>query len=423
MFNVKRKPSVLGGTMIIAGTAIGAGMLALPTISAGMWIWYSLGLLVLTWFMMLLSSQALLEVNLYYHPGSSFHTLVLDNLGKFWNLVNGLSVAFVLYILIYAYVSGGGSMVVHISLVAFDYEPPKLLASLLFAILLSGCVWWSTYLVDRFSVVMIGGMALTFVFAMSGMLSEMKMSYLLDLNHDNNPYGIFVFVAFSTYLTSFCFHASVPSLVKYFGKEPKKINKCLVYGTLIAFVAYVIWNIACDGNIERSDFKNVIAAGGNVRHLVEAASLNLNGAFLLRMLEGFAFLAVSTSFLGAGLGLFDYMADLCGFDDSRLGRTKTLLVAFVPPIVAGMIHPDGFLLAIGWAGLAATIWSVIIPALLLRASRISRKELRQCTSNLALEHNFRVKGGSWTIYSLLIFGCVVGVCHILFVFNWLPMYK
>lgn len=93
MFNVKRKPSVLGGTMIIAGTAIGAGMLALPTISAGMWIWYSLGLLVLTWFMMLLSSQALLEVNLYYHPGSSFHTLVLDNLGKFWNLVNGLSVA------------------------------------------------------------------------------------------------------------------------------------------------------------------------------------------------------------------------------------------------------------------------------------------------------------------------------------------
>lgn len=141
------------------------------------------------------------------------------------------------------------------------------------------------------------------------------------------------------------------------------------------------------------------------------------------MLEGFAFLAVSTSFLGAGLGLFDYMADLCGFDDSRLGRTKTLLVAFVPPIVAGMIYPDGFLLAIGWAGLAATIWSVIIPALLLRASRISRKELRQCTSNLALEHNFRVKGGSWTIYSLLIFGCVVGVCHILFVFNWLPMYK
>ncbi|WP_290455789.1 aromatic amino acid transport family protein [Helicobacter rodentium] len=419
MFNLNRKPSVFGGTMIIAGTASGAGMLALPTISAGMWIWYSLGLLVLTWSMMLLSSQALLEVNLHYNPGSSFHTLVLDNLGKFWNLINGLSVAFVLYILIYAYVSGGGSMVVHISMVALDYEPPKLVSGLFFALLLSGCVWWSTYVVDRFSIVMIGGMVLTFVFAMSGMLSEIKMSRLLDLNFDGNPYGIFVFVALSTYLTSFCFHASVPSLVKYFGKEPKKINQCLIYGTLIALFAYTIWNLACDGNIERTAFKDVIAAGGNVSHLIEAASLNLNGAFLLRMLEGFAFLAVATSFLGAGLGLFDYMADLCGFDDSRLGRTKTLIVAFAPPIIAGMIYPDGFLLAIGWAGLAATIWSVIIPALLLRANRIARAAQKAESQT----NDFRVKGGNWTIYALLVFGCVVGVCHILFVFDLLPMYK
>ena len=79
-----------------------------------------------------------------------------------------------------------------------------------------------------------------------------------------------------------------------------------------------------------------------------------------------------------------------------------------------MIYPDGFLLAIGWAGLAATIWSVIIPALLLRANRITHS---------ALGINYRVKGGNWTIYTLLVYGCVVGVCHILFVFNWLPMYK
>ncbi|TLD86722.1 aromatic amino acid transport family protein [Helicobacter sp. MIT 05-5294] len=418
MFKIGHKPSVFGGTMIVAGTAIGAGMLALPTISAGMWVWYSFGLLILTWFMMLLSSQALLEVNLHYNPGSSFHTLVLDNLGKFWNLINGLSVAFVLYILIYAYVSGGGSMVVHISIVAFDYEIPKTLASLLFAILLSGCIWWSTYAVDRFSVIMIGGMVLTFCFAMSGMLSELKMSYLLDLHHDDNAYEIFVFVALSTYLTSFCFHASVPSLVKYFGKEPTKINQCLVYGTLIAFFAYAVWNVACDGNIERTAFKEVIAAGGNVRHLIEAASLNLNTAFLLRMLEGFAFLAVATSFLGAGLGLFDYMADLCGFDDSRLGRTKTMLVSFVPPIIGGILYPDGFLLAIGWAGLAATIWSVIIPALLLKSHRIARQANAQDSKT-----DFRVKGGNWTIYALLGFGCVVGVCHILFVLDWLPMYR
>ncbi len=33
-------PSFLGGAMIIAGTAVGAGMFSVPTVSAGMWsIW------------------------------------------------------------------------------------------------------------------------------------------------------------------------------------------------------------------------------------------------------------------------------------------------------------------------------------------------------------------------------------------------
>ena len=34
---IKKSPSLLGGAMIIAGTAIGAGMLANPTSTAGVW--------------------------------------------------------------------------------------------------------------------------------------------------------------------------------------------------------------------------------------------------------------------------------------------------------------------------------------------------------------------------------------------------
>ena len=34
--------------------------------------------------------------------------------------------------------------------------------------------------------------------------------------------------------------------------------------------------------------------------------------------------------LGVTLGLFDYLADLFGFDDSALGRFKTALLTFIP---------------------------------------------------------------------------------------------
>ena len=51
-----------------------------------------------------------LEANLHYPTGSSFDTIVKDLLGKGWNIINGLSVAFVLYILTYAYITSGGGI-------------------------------------------------------------------------------------------------------------------------------------------------------------------------------------------------------------------------------------------------------------------------------------------------------------------------
>lgn len=404
-----RKPTVLGGTMIIAGTAIGAGMLGLPTISAGMWFSWSMLALFGTWALMLLSSQALLETNLHYEPGASFNTLVKDTLGRNWNMVNGLSVAFVLYILIYAYVSGGGSIVRHMCDAVFGFEPEKTVAGIAFSLLLTACVWWSTWIVDRISVIMMIGMVVSFFLSMTGMLSHIKIGFLTDAGGSGGE-AVFALVALSTYLTSFCFHASVPSMVKYFGKDPRSITKCLVYGTVIALACYLVWILAADGSIPRDGFKSVIAAGGNVGDLLKAAGTD-SGGFIRRTLEGFAALAVATSFLGAGLGLFDYMADMLGFDDSRMGRTKTTLVTFLPPTIGGLLWPDGFLIAIGWAGFAAAVWSVIIPALMLRASRKKFPSAMYATP-----------GGSLTVPVLLCYGVVIAICHTLMVLGVLPAF-
>lgn len=53
------------------------------------------------------------RANLNYRIGSSFDTITKDLLGKGWNLVNGVSIAFVLYILTYAYISASGSILHH----------------------------------------------------------------------------------------------------------------------------------------------------------------------------------------------------------------------------------------------------------------------------------------------------------------------
>lgn len=404
-------PPVLGGSMLVAGTAIGAGMLGLPMISAGMWFYWSTALLVISWFMMYRSSQALLEVNLHFQPGDSFHTLTMALLGKKWSAVNGFSVAFVLYTLVYAYVSGGGSVVQHALTPILGIAPPRLLTSLIFALLLAACIWWSSRTVDRLSIILMGGMVLTLFVSICGMLGNLHLDTLLDVNGNGGQF-IFVWCAVSTYLTSFCFHASVPSLMKYMGNDGATINRCLRYGTIIALACYFIWILSADGLIPRSDYRQVIAAGGNVGNLLAAAGSNLGNGPVVRFLEAFSLLAVATSFLGAGLGLFDYMADLCNFDDSRLGRTKTMLVTLAPPMTCGLIWPDGFLPAIGWAGLAASVWSVIVPAMLLYTCR------RRFIVDM-----YAVPGGLVNVPLLILYGILVGVCHTLFVFDLLPMYQ
>jgi Amino acid permeases len=146
--------------------------------------------------------------------------------------------------------------------------------------------------------------------------------------------------------------------------------------------------------------------------LVQALSGVLNSRSLDLLLVVFSNFAVASSFLGVTLGLFDYLADLFGFDDSAGGRFKTALLTFTPPVVGGLLWPNGFLYAIGYAGLAATIWAAIVPALLASASR------KRFGSPA-----FRVWGGKPMIVLILLFGIGNAVIHLLSSFNLLPVFS
>ena len=106
----KHVPTRFGGMMIIAGTAIGAGMLANPTATAGVWFSGSIVILLYVWLCMYVSGLMLLEATLHFPQGASFHSVVRGLLGPGWSLVTGLAVAFVLYSLTYAYIFVGGGL-------------------------------------------------------------------------------------------------------------------------------------------------------------------------------------------------------------------------------------------------------------------------------------------------------------------------
>ncbi len=404
-------PSMVGGAMIIAGTAMGAGMFSLPTVSSGMWFNWSLACLLITWFCMVHSCLMILETNLNYPVGSSFDTFVKDILGKGWNVACGVSVVFLFYILLYAYISGGGSIVIYTLESTLGAAPPPKVASLIFALCLAFIVWFSTKAVSRVATILLGGMVSTFFIAMSDLTFSVRPSILFNTLEANPAYLPFVFAALPFFLTSFGFHGNVPSLMKFYGKDPLKIRNCILYGSLLALFVYVLWLVSTLGNIPRHEFRQIIAAGGNIGVLLGAVSDVVDGQAMEVLLTVFANLAIVSSFLGVALGLFDYIADRFNFDDSAKGRTKTALVTFSPPALGGLLFPDGFLYAISFAGLAATLVTSIVPALLVRQGR------RRFDNSL-----YRVWGGDGLVYLIILFGIVYGACHILAMVGWLPVY-
>ncbi|WP_340608733.1 tryptophan permease [Xenorhabdus bharatensis] len=405
-----KRPSILGGAMIIAGTAVGAGMFSIPIVTSGVWFTGSIILLVYTWVCIYFSSLMILEANMNYPCGASFHTITKDLLGKGWNILTGLSITFVLYILTYAYISAGGSIIFRN--LSNIIPLPQAGTGLIFSFIVAFIVWLSTKAVDRLSTILIGGMVITFIMSVGGMFTEVKPAILFDQTNTETSYLPYALMALPYLLTSFGYHGNVPGLVKYYNKDVKAITRSMLYGSLIALTIYILWQFAIQGNIPREAFKQIIADGGNVSDLLNQMDNVSGNETINQLLNAFSYMALSSSFLGVSLGLFDYLADFFGFDDSHTGRLKTALMTFIPPTVLALLFPNGFLYAIGFAGLAATIWAVIVPALMARASR--RRHLQA---------SYRAPGGNILIIFIILFGLINAVVHILSLFKLLPSYR
>ncbi len=98
-----------GSMLIIAGTTIGAGMLALPLASAGLGFGVASILMLLLWGLMSYTALLMLEVHQHAPAHATLHTLAHKLLGRKGQLLASLAMMFLLYALCAAYIAGGGA--------------------------------------------------------------------------------------------------------------------------------------------------------------------------------------------------------------------------------------------------------------------------------------------------------------------------
>ncbi len=412
--NTRKAPTtMMGGMMITAGATIGAGMFSLPTIASGMWFGWAMVCMALAWFCMYYVSLMVLEVNLSFPEGSSYDTMIQGTLGKHWNQINGVLLLFLLYILLYAFISGSGSIANHTMTSTLGYAPPQFATGAIIAISLSVVVSIGTRAVDRITTILFLGMLASFFAAIFDLrfAVNLKSLAITPALAGELPYFYYFFAALPFFFTAFGFYCIVPSLVKYYGKRAATIKNSMLYGSLLSFLFYLLWLVFSMGILQREQFLVVMAEGGNVGALVNAITQAFPSDGLADYLNIFAVFAITTSFLGVGISLFDFFADKYKLDRSASGRLKTASYAFLPPMLGGLFFPNGFIYAIGFAALVMAFNGLIIPALMLKKNR------SQFAST-----DFQVWGGNGLIYFMIAMGITLAACHTLAMLNLLPVY-
>jgi aromatic amino acid transport protein len=390
----------IGSTMILIGTAIGAGMLALPMVSAINGFWPSALIILGIWLLMMLTGLLVLEVNMAFPlRQNNFNSMALATLGRGGQIVAWCSCLLLLYALTAAYIAGMGSLLTELLQTYLNKTLDPRINSFLFLLIFGGFVYWSTGAVDHINRWLISFKGVFLILMLVMLLPHVNVTAL----NDGRPAHMTLLAAIPIFLTAFGYHTVIPSLTNYVGKEVKVLHYIIIIGTFIPLVLYLLWLVCALGIVPLNDFVTLKTSSNNsvggFIHLLDQYTHHHAVTFAI---NGFANIAMTTSFLGVSLGLFDFLADGFKHPNTRLGRMRTALLTFTIPFAFAIFYPKGFILALSYAAISLAVLGVVLPALM--AYRLRKTSLAP---------NYRVIGGT----PLLVLITLIGIALVIIGFK------
>jgi len=351
---------LLGGILLVVGTTIGAGILALPvTTSASGFITSSL-VLFTCWLLMSLCALIMLEVNLWFPEGSHYISMVRATMGVKSEIIAWLCMLMLLYALLSAYIAGGSDVLNHLLSLMHINWPPAVTA-VLFAALLGWVVMSGTRWVDYTNRGLMSIKLISLVSLLVLMVPVVQVHYLQGGNPKTFPEALMVM------LTAFGYSTIIPSLRTYFDSNVKAMRRVILWGSGIPLLCYIAWDLAILGTIPPTGpqgLQTILASGRVTSELLQAISSLINSQMITRLAGVFSSICVITSFLGVALSLKDFLADGVKIAPRGFGLVKLTVLTFLPPVLVVVFYPAAFILALNYAGLLCVILLVLFPILL-----------------------------------------------------------
>lgn len=394
---------LLGGILLIIGTAIGGGMLALPIATSSLGFVYSSSLLFFCWFMMTTSAFLILEVNMWLPANSNIISMAKATLGRKGELVAWTTYLLLLYSLLAAYIAGGGDFIKNL-LNIIHITPPDWLMLVLFTLILGYVVYHGIKSVDIVNRFLMFAKLGSFIILSSFVIPHVSLPKLAE--------GQFHSIAGSitVAMTSFGFATIIPSLRTYFHDDIKKLRFAIIVGSLIPLVCYIIWDLAIMGVIPRTGDHGLISmlhSNRSTSEFVNELSNLLQRDTITTFARIFTTVCLLTSFLGVSLCLADFLTD--GLRVAKTSKNKLIVhgLTFLPPLFIVLFYPGAFITALSYAGICCILLLALLPALMAWYGRYHKK---------IPQTGYRVIGGKVTLILVITLSVLIIIQNMFNVF-------
>jgi tyrosine-specific transport protein len=350
----------IGGILLIVGTSIGGGMLALPVANAGTGFWLSTLFLFLCWIVMTLGAFFILEVNLYLPPGKNMISMATATLGTPGLIAAWLSYLFLLYTLLSAYISGGADVLGGL-LQLIGWQPSEWQLASIFTLLFGLIVYGGIRQVDLFNRALMFAKLGVYLLLVILIAPYIKSDYFQGGSTQYITGSIMILI------TSFGFAIIVPNLREYFDDNIKTLKKVIFIGSLIPLICYIAWDAVIMGSLPAQGDHGLISLMHDEHTTSSLAMLlseRVDSTLISSFFHFFTSICMLTAFLGVSLCLVSFLGD--GLNLSATGRQGLglFLLTFLPPLTLVIFYPGAYMKALRYAGFFCVILLLLLPALM-----------------------------------------------------------
>lgn len=394
---MQKNKNLLSGILLVAGTSIGGGMLALPVLTSLGGFLPSLVIYFFCWLFMASTGLLFLEVTEWMQKDANIVSMAEKTLG-FW----GKSFAWALYLFLFycltlAYVVGCGDLI-------SQFAPGVIsewMGGLLFVLIFAPFVYAGTRIAGKLNVFLMIGLGICYLgFVFLG-LPYVKPELLM---HRNWPLSL---MALPVSFTAFAYQGIIPTLVNYMDHDLKKSRLAIMIGSFLPLILYIVWQWLILGIVPVEGPNGLEEALKNGENAVSPLKFFIQNPSVYLFSQFFAFFALVTSFFGVTLGLMDFLADGLKIQKDVRGKWILCLIIFIPPLLISYTFPHLFLKALDLAGgYGSALLLGLLPILMVWAGRY----------RLGLRSVYSLSGGRWVLSILILFVIIEVCCELTFSF-------